>query len=98
MKGEDIKEVVITQTGADGKDEIKDDPLFKSGEGYLLFLHEYEPGKYFVTGGPQGRYKIIGGKVYSMNHLLPSETYFPPEGLNMDGVLINDFVESISMK
>jgi hypothetical protein len=98
LKGADTKEVLIHQTGAVGEGEIDQDPLFKPGERYVLFLHEYEPGKYFVTAGPQGRYRIIDDKVYSMNHMLPPKTYFVSEGLDIDGVLESDFIESIVRK
>ncbi|MFL6116488.1 MAG: hypothetical protein ACJ786_34795, partial [Catenulispora sp.] len=34
-----------------------EDPVFTVGEAATLFLHEYEPGKYYVIGGPNGRFK-----------------------------------------
>ena len=98
LKGADTKEVLIHQTGAVAEGEIDQDPLFKPGERYVLFLHEYDSGKSFVVGGPAGRYSIIADKVYSMNHILPLKTYFVSEGLNIDGVLESDFIESIVRK
>src|SRR5487761_1710802 len=38
--------------------QIADDPLFKVGERVVLFLHEYSPGRYFVVGGPSGRFEL----------------------------------------
>ena len=59
IKGNEVGSIVIHQTGAVGKMEIDSDPLFMPGERCLLFLHQYEPGKYFVRGGPQGRFTIV---------------------------------------
>ncbi|HKE63875.1 MAG TPA: hypothetical protein VKB59_04385 [Micromonosporaceae bacterium] len=47
--------------------EIDDDPLFQVGDQAILFLHEYSPGKYFVIGGPGGRFSIVGGSVKPIN-------------------------------
>lgn len=53
--------ITLHQTG--GKDpsgnvvQAEDDPVFTVGEAATLFLHEYEPGKYYVIGGPNGRFK-----------------------------------------
>jgi hypothetical protein len=53
--------ITLHQTG--GKDpsgnlvQAEDDPVFTMGEAATLFLHEYEPGKYYVIGGPNGRFK-----------------------------------------
>jgi len=64
-----LKEVSIKQVG--GKDgmtivEIKDDPLMKINEKVLLFLKEISPNKYKILGGPQGRFIIDNGKIYSI--------------------------------
>ncbi len=98
LKGTDRKEIVIHQTGAESGGQINEDPLFGPGERYLLFLHEFAPGKSFVVGGPEGRYRIIDGKVFSMNYLLPPKTYFVNEGLDINGVLEGGFIESIVSK
>lgn len=60
--------IAVTQTGGidDGRKVIQesdDDPLFSVGEHALLFLNEYAPGKYNVSGGPTGRFKIESGRV-----------------------------------
>jgi len=38
--------------------EVTDDPRFKVNEKDILFLHEYAAGRYFVLGGPTGRFQI----------------------------------------
>ncbi|HWG25902.1 hypothetical protein [Actinospica sp.] len=53
----------IHQTGGAVNGEVyqfDDDPLFKVGERYVLFLREYAPGHYMVAGGPTGRFSVSG--------------------------------------
>ena len=38
--------------------EVSDDPPFQIGEIDVLFLHQYAPGRFFVLGGPSGRFLI----------------------------------------
>lgn len=62
--------VEIHQTGAASSDvitDVDDDPLFRVGDQAVLFLHEYSPGKYFVIGGPTGRFSIVNGAVKPIN-------------------------------
>lgn len=60
----DSRTVVIRQTG--GKNDISaDDTLFQEGERAVLFLQEFEPGKYAVVSGPNGRFTLAGSKVTS---------------------------------
>ena len=40
-----------------------DDPLFKMNEQVILFLQEYQPGKFRITGGPSGRFTVTNGVV-----------------------------------
>ncbi len=95
LKGpQDIREVVIHQTGAAGKEEIRDDPLLERGDGYVLFLHEYDTGKYYILGGPQGRFQIIENKVFSMNNIFPVNISLHP-GLDVKGVEKANFLESV---
>lgn len=49
---------VTQQGGTLGNREIvnTDDPLMKSGERDLFFLHQWGPGGYFTLGGPEGRF------------------------------------------
>lgn len=54
-------QVIVSQTGGIvGKDlyQIGDDPLFQQGEAMILFLQQYAPGLYKVTGGPSGRFEL----------------------------------------
>lgn len=95
LKGKEVKQITIHQTGAVGKQEVSDDPLFVPGEQYILFLHEYEDGKYFVLGGPQGRFKIVGDEVFTMNRVLPDKVVLP-QGLDINGMQKTDFIDSIS--
>ena len=95
LKGKEAVLIILHQTGAEGDFEIQDDPLFKIGEKYILFLHKYEEGKYFVTGGPQGRFKIIVDKVYSMNYILPPESYVPSVGLDTNAIDLGTFVDEV---
>lgn len=48
---------------------VWDDPPLHVGDTLVLFLHEYEPGKYFIEGGPQGRFTIRDGSVYSLGEI-----------------------------
>jgi hypothetical protein len=89
-----IREVIIHQTGAVGEYEIRDDPLLERGDKYVLFLHEYETGKYYILGGPQGRFQIIENKVFSMNNILPVIISLHP-GLDVKGVEEANFLESV---
>lgn len=62
--------ITIHQTGGvlnKQQFEVKDDPLFHVGEQAVLFLHEYSPGKYFVVGGPTGRFAVLNGLVNAMS-------------------------------
>lgn len=53
--------ILIHQTGARVGSvlaQVDDDPLFTVGERAVLFLHEYAQGRYFVIGGPTGRFSV----------------------------------------
>lgn len=96
LKGpQDVGEVIIHQTGAAGKQEIRDDPLLKRGDKYVLFLHEYETGKYYILGGPQGRFQIIENQVFSMNNILSPDIVSLPPGLDVRGVGKANFLDSV---
>lgn len=97
LRGEkDTKSISLRQTGAPDKFELSEDPLFKSGETYILFLHEYSEGKAFVVGGPAGRFRIIDGNVYSMNYLLPPDACFVSNGLDTNSITKDDFISMIN--
>jgi hypothetical protein len=89
-----VSEILIHQTGAKGKDEISDDPLLEIGDKYVLFLHEYETGKYYILGGPQGRFQIINEHVFSMNNILTDKVFLTP-GLDVKGIEKDSFIDSI---
>jgi len=96
LKGpQDLREVMIHQTGAADKWEIRDDPLLKPGDKYVLFLHEYETGKYYILGGPQGRFQIIAGEVFSMNNILSPDIVSWSTGLDVKGVEKASFLGSV---
>lgn len=53
--------LIVHQTGGtqDGAiHEALDDPLFSVGEHVVLFLRRYAPGRYYVIGGPTGRFHV----------------------------------------
>lgn len=96
LKGpRDVGEVMIHQTGAADEWEIRDDPLLKPGDNYVLFLHEYETEKYFILGGPQGRFQIIANKVFSMNNILSPDIVSLSMGLDVKGVGKVSFLDSV---
>jgi hypothetical protein len=65
--------------------EVDDDPLFQPGEQSVLFLHEYQPGSYYVIGGPSGRFVIQNGTVQPIND----------EGVPYTGGSLNSFFTQV---
>jgi len=68
-------QIILHQTGAADQTqsvEVRDDPLFSVGDQVVLFLHEYNPGHYYVLGGPQGRFHIHNGTVQSLESHIKS--------------------------
>ena len=90
-KGNETAEVLLNITGAPDKpgSDLPEDPLFNVGERWVLFLREYEEGRYYSLG-PWGRYKVVDGRVYSMNRLLSMSWYSFPE-LDFQGVEMETF-------
>lgn len=90
--------IQIRQTGGPNKTQLvqlKEDPLFKEGDTALLFLKFGTGDKYYVVGGPQGRFPILNGQVSSLNYLEPnSKPYLkidlPPTELEKFIDLINN--------
>jgi len=71
-------DIQIHQTGGTANDqyqEISGDPLLTVGEHSVLYLRQYEPGKYLIMGGPTGRLLVTNGKVAAL-----------PEGIARDGL------------
>ncbi len=109
LKGEYIKEIVVPQLGAPDKpgSDVGEDPLFKIGEKYVLFLskvvysdtyhpagEELYPNTYNYPG-PWGRYIISNNKIYSLNNITTySGTYYEP-GLDFNGVPLSTFMREI---
>ncbi|MBE0481460.1 MAG: hypothetical protein IBX68_10840 [Dehalococcoidia bacterium] len=93
LKGKEVQVILIDQTGAVGKQELRDDPLLYPGDRYILFLREWEPDRYFVLGGPQGRFRVIDERVYSMNRILGENII--PLALDIDGWQEKDFLSLI---
>jgi hypothetical protein len=95
LKGDETKEAIIHQMGAAGKMVVIGDPLFESGEEYILFLHKTESGIYYVLGGPQGRFKVEDSKVYSMDNAYTDKILISPD-LSYDGVDLENFIGYIA--
>ena len=94
LKRSDV--ITIHQTGGTVGEQtliVCDDPLFRIGETLILFLHEYD-GIYFTLCGPQGRFIVQNGLVYSSG-----ETYKSAEGLTRalktNGQSEEQFVDTI---
>ena len=67
-----VNEIVVKQTGANVyglKRQIQEDPLMTKDVTMILFLKEYEKNKYFIIGGPQGRFEIHDDKIYSLGEI-----------------------------
>jgi hypothetical protein len=74
--------ITVHQTGGTVGGEtmtVWDDPPLRVGDALVLFLHEYEPGKYYIEAGPQGRFTIQDGLVYSLGEIHEAaEAMTPP--------------------
>ncbi len=63
------KSIVLHQMGGSHgltSSETRDDPPFVVGEKDILFLKMFEPGKYYVLGGPTGRFVVRDGTVKNL--------------------------------
>lgn len=90
------KTIIITQTGGTLSGEtrvIRDDPLLEKNCDMVLFLKSYE-GKYFILGGPQGRFHILDGKVYSVGELV-KEAATTTDGLQVGGKTLSSFIDNL---
>jgi hypothetical protein len=88
--------IIIHQIGKAGTQELEDDPLFQSGDSYVLFLREYKPGNYTILGGPQGRFKIVNDKIYSLNYLYSGNNIQLPAATQINGVSETEFLQSLA--
>lgn len=57
MKGTGDTQITIKQTGS-ASVQVEDDPLLEVGEVAVVFLHEFADGRYFIVGGPTGRFHL----------------------------------------
>jgi len=97
IKGKvDEPNIILHQTGGKIGSEtqyIRDDPLIEEGTTMLLFLKQYEPNKYYILGGPQGRFVVEQGKVYSIGEL-----YAPASAttirLHTKGIALENFLSN----
>lgn len=70
--------------------ELREDPLMKVGEDYVLFLKLSDDKQfYWVTGGPQGRFAVRSGKVYSQGKQGGLGDY------GIDGRDVSDFIQTL---
>jgi len=95
LKGETEKEILVHQTGGkiDNKIiEIGDDPLFNKEHNMVLFLKEYEKNKYYVLGGPQGRFIIENGKLYSIGEI-DERSATTTKPLHTNGIELDTFLK-----
>ena len=88
--------IIIHQIGKAGTQELEDDPLFQSGDSYVLFLREYKPGNYTVLGGPQGRFKIVNDKIYSLNYIYSGNNIQLPAATQVNGVSKTEFLQPLT--
>lgn len=85
--GEEPSTIQIHQTGGPGTDGVtrivEGDPLLEVGQPSVLFLREYDTGRYLIMGGPTGRFLVTSGTVTPL-----------PEGAARDGLpaAVDDFV------
>lgn len=68
--------ITVHQTGGvrpgGAIEEVCSDPLLETGTRYLLFLkYSKETGRYFVAGGPQGRFVVQEDKVIPLSDVYP---------------------------
>ena len=98
FKGNVNGEIIVCQHGTADTPwfVVKDDPLFKIGETYLLFLNKNLFGTYYYYG-PCARYKIENGKVFSMNYILQNNNvYKASEALDFNGAELTAVTTTIT--
>ncbi len=61
------------------------DPLMQVGDVLILFLHQFNwaPDEYYIARGPQGRFVVQGGRVYSIGELYESPNALEQRELSM---------------
>lgn len=71
-----------------------DNPLMQVGDTYIFFLTPsgLGDGAYFPVAGPQGRYVVQNGRIYSLDHIAPAAI---GETIQVDGVTPQAFEHSL---
>jgi hypothetical protein len=76
LKGQAKPFLTVRQTGGFGE-EFMDDPLYKLGEEYILFISSVDSGEIYRTVNPHGRYQIYDDKACSFGEFVNEDTYLP---------------------
>jgi hypothetical protein len=97
LKGDKVKKLTILQTGSPNVpgSDFQSDPLFLSGDRYLIFLRKSSESNLFYH--PQGRFFIWNERIYSMDYILPEDKAMPSvPGFNCNGVDLNTIKDKIT--
>ena len=76
FKGQAKPFLTVRQTGG-FDEELMDDPLYKIGEEYILFISSVDSGEIYYTVNPYGRYQIYDDKACSFGEFVNEDTYLP---------------------
>jgi hypothetical protein len=100
LKGPVLKEVGLTHSIRklpEGWVEFMAENLPpRPGERWAFFLRWIEEAGHYVELGPWGRYKIIDGRVYSMNRVLKDNNSYGAGLLDFDGISLSGFVDQVN--
>ena len=94
FKGDYDNEIVIIQTGAVGKEEYPNNPVFEAGEQCFLFLTKGTDGIYRLVD-LHGRLRIKNGRVSSMSYFFQTEESRPPDDLKFWNTDLNFFISQV---
>jgi hypothetical protein len=94
LKGKAGREITLThtvmKTPEGWREAFAEDPPLRPGEKWVFFLRSGPTG--YAGLGPWGRYKIMDGKVYSMNRVLHDNNSYRAAGLDFDGLDLSAFL------
>lgn len=98
--GDNENSVNIVMTGwidHNGKKihEIDDDPLMYMDDEFLIFARKNDSGRYTILGGPQGRYVIDDGQVYSLGSYTSKLSRSGEDFEKITGENYDDFISGI---
>jgi hypothetical protein len=92
LKGAVNGAITVRQTAG-----VEDDPAFELGDRLILFLHNCTPdgitGVYYTLGGPQGRFVLDNGMVFSVSEVYPSIN--TASHLNVYGQSEDQFIDMV---